>query len=113
MRVRHIADDYQRSALVRVAVQRAVELADEDFYHAQTVHGMADADLDMFAQHGLGMFSAIAEFDYQQFARDLYLRAYKAAYRAHLRDLVDGIRRAAGELVDAIERETRLSTPDA
>ena len=109
-RVRHVADDYQRLALIRAATERAAQLADEDFYHAQSIEGMPEADLDAFASHALTVFSGIEEFDYQQYARTLYLRAYKAAYRTHLRDLASGIRRGPGELADVVMSEIAASS---
>ena len=46
-RLHHIADDYQRGALVRIAVDKGMEQARGDFVYATLVEGLDDADLQL------------------------------------------------------------------
>jgi hypothetical protein len=104
-RVFHIADDVQRNALIRSAMQKAVHLAKESFYHALMVDALDDATLALFAQEGWERLGAALEFDYPQYARTLYVSAYLAAYRAAIHDLPHDQYPNTAELAAAFEAE--------
>ncbi len=104
----HIADDVQRNALIRSAMQKAVDLAREGFYHALMVEGLDDETLALFAQEGWERFNALLEFDYPQYARTLYISAYLAAYRATVDELPHGRHPNTADLAAAFEAELGL-----
>jgi hypothetical protein len=106
--IRHIADDLQRGALMRAAVQKAAELARGDFYHGLMVEGLDDESLALVARADWETFSTFVQFDYSQFAQALFLQAYQTAYHAHLRDLVDGRQPPIADLAAVIEAEIDL-----
>jgi hypothetical protein len=106
----HIADDHQRGVLVRIAVDKGVEQARGDFFHALLVEGLDDETLMLFAGEAWDSFSRLVEFDYPQFAQTLFLQAYRSAYHAHLLQLASGKHANTHDLVAAIEAEIGLTS---
>lgn len=105
-RIRSIADDGQRKALLWFAARRAVDLAEEDFYHALTVDGLDDESLAVFARQAYDQYNAGYSFDYPRYAESTFLKAFALVYRSHLRDLANGARRSIAELT--AEAESRI-----
>jgi hypothetical protein len=102
-RIHSIADDYQRRALLWQACRKAMDLADEDFYHAMTTTGLDDESLRTFASAAFGAYTATIVFDYPGYADSLFLKAYTLAYRDHLRALVNGARLSMAGMLDEVE----------
>lgn len=100
-RVRSIADGQQRQSLLWYAARWAVELAEEDFYHAMATEGMDDESLAVFARQAYEKYNAGFTYDYPQYAEALFLKAYALVYRERLADLVNGVHRSVVELVAA------------
>lgn len=102
-RIRSIADDGQRQALLWCAARRAVDLAEEDFYHAMTVEGLDGESLAVFARQAYERYNAGYSFDYPGYAESVFLKAFALVYREHLRDLINGVHRSLSELIAAAE----------
>ena len=102
-----IASDFQRAAIIQVAMRRAGEIARESFYHGLMVGDLGDAELAIFAEDAWGRFSTSATFDYPDYAHDLFLRAYRMAYHAHADDLPRGIHPNTYVLAELLEEELR------
>ncbi len=102
-----IASDFQRGAIIQVAMQRAGEIARESFYHGLMVGDLGEAELALFAEAAWKRFSLTVTFDYPDYARDLFLRAYHMAYRANADDLPRGIHPNTYVLAELLEEEIR------
>lgn len=102
-----IASDFQRAAIIQVAMRRASEVARESFYHGLMVGDLGPAELAIFAEDAWGRFSASATFDYPDYAHGLFLRAYRMAYQAHADDLPRGIHPNTYVLAELLEEELR------
>lgn len=100
-----IASDFQRGAMIQVAMQRAGEIARESFYHGLTVGDLGDTELALFAEDAWERFSKSVTFDYPQYAHDLFLRAYRKAYQAYSDDLPQGIHPNIYVLAELLEEE--------
>lgn len=105
-----IADNRQRAALLRAAISKGQEQARGDFFYALLTEGLDDESLTLFAREACDAYFRQIEFDYPQFAQSLFLRAYRLAYHARLRDLADGQHQSADELLAAVEAEAGLSS---
>jgi hypothetical protein len=106
----HIADDHQRGALVRIAIDKGMEQACGDFFYALLVEGLGDLGLSMVAGEAWDVYSRHVEFDYPRFAQTLFLRGFRLGYRTHLRNLADGKHQSAHELVAVLEADMGLSS---
>ncbi len=102
-----IASDFQRGAIIQVAMQRAGEIARESFYHGLMVGDLGEAELALFAEDGWERFSRTLTFDYPNYAHDLFLRAYRRAYQAFADDLPRGIHPNTYVLAELLEEELR------
>jgi hypothetical protein len=102
-RIHSIADDHQRRALLWQACRKAMDLADEDFYHAMTTTGLDDESLRTFARAAFGAYTATIVFDYPGYADSLFLKAYMLAYRDHLRALMNGSRLSPAAVLNEVE----------
>jgi hypothetical protein len=102
-----IASDFQRGAMIQVAMRRAGEIARESFYHGLMVGDLGEAELALFAEDAWGRFSRTLTFDYPDYAHDLFLRAYLMAYRAFADDLPRGIHPNTYVLAELLEEEIR------
>ena len=100
-----IASDFQRAAIIQVAMRRAGEIARESFYHGLMIGDLGDAELALFADDAWGRFSTTVTFDYPNYAHDLFLRAYRMAYRAFADDLPRGIHPNTYVLAELLEEE--------
>jgi hypothetical protein len=109
----HIADDHQRGALVRIAVDKGMQQARGDFFYALLVEGLDDESLTMMAREAWDAISRYVEFDYPQFAQTLYLHGFRLGYRTHLRNLAAGKHESAHNLVAILEAEMGLSSTSA
>jgi hypothetical protein len=107
-RIFHIADDVQRRGLIRLAMQKAVALAHECFYHALMVDGLDDEALALFALEAWERLAEAFEFDYSRFAQSLFVQAYKTAYRAAMRELPEARHPNTAELAEVFEAEIGL-----
>jgi hypothetical protein len=112
-RIFHIADDVQRGGLIRVAMQKAVALAHECFFHAMMVDGLDDDALELFAHEAWAQLAGAYDFDYPRYARSLFVKAYKTAYRAAMRELPDARHPNTAELVAAFEAAIGLTPGSA
>jgi hypothetical protein len=102
-----IASDFQRGAMIQVAMRRAGEIARESFYHGLMVGDLGGAELAFFAEDAWGRFSMSVTFDYPDYAHSLFLRAYEMAYRAYADDLPRGIHPNTFVLAELLEEEVR------
>jgi hypothetical protein len=109
-RIHSIADDYQRRALLWQACRKAMDLADEDFYHAMTTTGLDDESLRTFARAAFGAYTATIVFDYPGYADSLFLKAYTLAYRDHLRALMNGARCSMAATLAEVEAGIGFTT---
>jgi hypothetical protein len=102
-----IASDFQRGAMIQVAMQRAGEIARESFYHGLLVGDLGEAELALFAEDAWERFSKTVTFDYPGYAHDLFHRAYRMSYQAYADDLPQGIRPNTYVLAELLEEEVR------
>ena len=102
-----IASDFQRGAMIQVAMRRAGEIARASFYHGLMVGDLGDAELALFADDAWERFSKSVTFDYPNYAHDVFLRAYRMAYRAYADDLPQGIHPNTYVLAELLEEEIR------
>jgi hypothetical protein len=109
-RIFHIANDVQRHGLIQAAMQKAVALAHECFFHALMVDGLDDEAVELFAREAWAQLAGAFEFDYPRYAQSLYIQAYKMAYRAAMRELPDGRHPNTAELAKAFEAEIGLTS---
>src|SRR5215469_8144296 len=109
-RLHHIADDHQRGALVRIAVDKGMEQARGDFMYAMLAEGLEDEGPTLVAREAWEAFSRHVEFDYSQYARTLFLRGFQVGYRTHLLNLAAGGHESAHDLAAAIEAELGLTS---
>jgi hypothetical protein len=109
-RLHHIADDHQRGALVRIAIDKGMEQARGDFMYAMLADGLDDESLMVVACDAWDAFSRHVEFDYPRYAWTLYLRGFQSGYRTHLLNLAAGRHESAHDLVATIEAELGLSS---
>lgn len=100
-----IASDFQRGAMIQVAMRRAGEIARESFYHGLLVGDLGEAELRVFAEDAWRRFSMRVTFDYPDFAHDLFLRAYRMAYHAYADDLPRGMAPNTYVLAQVLEEE--------
>lgn len=112
-RLHSIANDHQRAALVRAAAMKGVEQARGDFYYGMLMEGQDEESIAIFADEAWDMFSRHTEFDYPQFARKLYVQAYRSAYSKHVQALASGHSLTTAELFAAVEAEIGLTPPDS
>lgn len=105
-RIHSIANDQHRRALLWYAARRAVELAEEDFYHAMAVEGLDDESLAVFGRQAYERYIDGYAFDYPHFAEDRFLKVYAQVYRERLHDLVQGVHRSLSELFALVESRT-------
>lgn len=98
-----VADDRQRQTLLWQACRKAMDLADEDFYHAMTTTGLDDASLRTFAGAAFAAYTTSIAFDYPAYAESLFLKAYTLAYRDHLRALMNGARLSLAATLAEVE----------
>lgn len=108
-RIHSIADDQQRRALLWYAARRAVELAEEDFYHAMAVEGLDDESLNVFGRQAYENYTNGYSFDYPHYAEGRFVRVYAQVYRERLHDLVNGVHRSTSELFAVVESRTAPS----
>ena len=102
-----IASDFQRGAMIRVAMRRAGEIAIESFYHGLMVGDLGEVEVTVFAEDAWQRFSATVTFDYPDYAHDMFLRAYRKAYQAYADDLPRGIDPNTYVLAELLEEEMR------
>lgn len=102
-----VASDFQRGAMIQVAIERAGEIARESFYHGLMVSDLGEAELALFADDAWERFSKTVTFDYPDYAHDLFLRAYRMAYQAYVDDLPRGIHPNPYVLAELLEEEIR------
>jgi hypothetical protein len=103
-----IASDFQRSALLQLAMRKAVELARDSFYHGLAVEDLTEYDQSLFAEDAWTRFSQTVSFDYPDYAHTLFLLAFQAAYRASAHDLPRGIHPDTHALANTLEIELGL-----
>lgn len=102
-RIRSVADDQHWRALLWYAARRAIELAEEDFYHAMAVEGLDDESLAVFGRQAYERYTTGYAFDYPHYAEARFLTVYARVYRDRLSDLVNGVHRSIGELFAGVE----------
>lgn len=102
-----IASDFQRGAMIQVAMRRAGEIARESFYNGLMAGDLGDAEIDLFAEDAWERFSRTVMFDYPDYAHVLFLRAYRMGYRAYSDDLPQGIHPNTFVLAELLEEEIR------
>jgi hypothetical protein len=102
-----VASDFQRNAMVQVAIQRAGEIARESFYHGLMAVDLGDAELALFATDAWDRFSQSVTFDYPDYARMLFQRAYHRAYQAYADDLPRGIHPNPYVIAELLDEEMR------
>jgi hypothetical protein len=108
--VHHIADDCQRGALVHMAVHKGMEQARSDFMYGLAVDDSDAGYVTLMAHEAWEAFSRPVEFDYPQYARTLFLRAFQSGYQTHLKNMAAGKHESAQELVAVIETQLGLSS---
>ncbi len=102
-----IASDFQRGAMIQVAIRRAGEMARESFYHGLTVGDLGEVELRLFANDAWQRFSMTVTFDYPDYAHDVFLRAYRMAYQAYADDLPRGLDPNTYVLAELLVEEVR------
>jgi hypothetical protein len=108
-----IASDFQRGAMIQVAMRRAGEMARESFYHGLMVDDLGEAELALFAEDAWERFSKTVTFDYPDYARRLFFQAYRMAFQAYADDLPRGIHPDAHVLATLLEEKVRqANAPD-
>jgi hypothetical protein len=104
-----IADDLQRRAMIQAAMAKAIELARDGFFHGLMIDALEDSELQLFADEAWKAYDRIIEFDYPTYAEELFLQAYRMAYRVYQRDLPHGIQPSAASLVESFEVDIGLA----
>ena len=117
-RIHSVADDQHWRALLWYAARRAIELAEEDFYHAMATEGLDDESLKVFGRQAYERYTHDYSFDYPHYAEARFLMVYARVYRDRLRDLVNGVHRPIGALFALAEPlagpgEIETPTPSA
>ena len=100
-----VASDYQRVAMIHVAMRRACEIARESFYHGLIADHLGDSELTLFAEDAWERFSNTVIFDYPAYAHELFKRAYRVAYQAFSENLPHGIHPDTSSLAEKLEDE--------
>ncbi len=85
-----VASDFQRAAMIQLAIRRAGEVVRESFYHGLLIDDLGDAEVAMFAEDAWERFDRIVIFDYPDYAHEIFLRAYRLGYAAFASDLPRG-----------------------
>lgn len=102
-----IASDFQRGAMIQVAMRRAGEIARESFYHGLMAGDLGEVEVTVFAEDAWQRFSATVTFDYPDYAHEVFLRAYRMSYQAYADDLPRGIAPNTYVLAELLEEEIR------
>ncbi len=100
-----VASDFQRGALIQMAMRRAGEIARESFYHGLMMDDLGNAEVSLFAEDAWERYCLLVTFDYPDYAHTLFLRAYRAGYRAYCDDLPRGIHPDTHVLAELLEEE--------
>lgn len=112
-RIRSVADDQHWRTLLWYAARRAVELAEEDFYHAMATDGLDDESLKVFGSQAYERYTHGYSFDYPHYAEARFLMVYARVYRERLSDLVNGVHRPLSALFALVEPLARPGTNEA
>lgn len=100
-----VASDFQRGALIQIAIRRAGEIVRESFVHGLMVDDLGDAEVTLFAEDAWERYCKTVTFDYPDFAHTLFLRAYRMGYKAYAADLPRGIHPNTYVLAELLEEE--------
>lgn len=100
-----IASDFQRTAMIHIAIRRAGEIARESFYHGLMLGDLGDSEVALFAEDAWQRFSQTVMFDYPNYAHEIFQRAYRMAYQAFAEDLPRGIHPDTRVLAEKLEAE--------
>ncbi len=102
-----IASDFQRRAMIQVAMQRAGEIARESFYHGLMMNDLGEAELALFAEDAWERFCKTVTFDYPGYARTLFVQAYRMAFYAYADNLPRGIHTNPHVIAELLEEKMR------
>lgn len=102
-----IASDFQRAAMIQMAMRKAGDVARESFYHGLIISDLGDAEVTLFAEDAWERFYRIVTFDYPDYAHEVFLRAYRLGYAAFAVELPRGAHPNTHALAEQLEDEMR------
>lgn len=102
-----VASDYQRAAMIQIAMRRAGEVVREIFYNGLMMGDMGDTEVTIFAEDAWDRFVRVVTFDYPDYAHVIFLRAYRLGYQAFATDLPRGQHPNTHALAEQLEEEMR------
>lgn len=102
-----IASDFQRAALIQIAIRRAGDIVRESFFHGLMVDDLGDAEVAIFAEDAWMRYDKTVTFDYPDYAHTLFLRAFRIGYQAYCDDVPRGIHPDTHVLAELLEEQMR------